>query len=55
VGYGTAMSALRSIVLQKSKVAELQIFRENTKQEATAESSNLSRITEVAREFSVGR
>ena len=43
------------IVLQKSKVAELRIFRKKTKQEAIADSYNLSRVTEVACEFSVGR
>ena len=45
----------RGIVLQNSKVAGLQICRENTKQEAIADSYNLSRVTEVACKFSVGR
>ncbi len=49
------MSDAEMIVLQKSKVAGLQIFHENTKQEATAESPNLNRVIEVAGEFSVGR
>jgi hypothetical protein len=41
------------IVLQKSKVEERQIFRENTKREAIADSYNLTRLTEVAYEFNV--
>jgi hypothetical protein len=41
--------------LQKSKVASLQIFRENTKRETIADSYNLYRVTEVACEFSVRR
>jgi hypothetical protein len=44
-----------AIVLQKSKVAGLRIFRENAKEEAIADSYNLSRVTEVASKFSVGR
>jgi hypothetical protein len=44
-----------SIVLQKSKVAGLRIFRENTKREAIADSYNLNRVTEVACEFNVRR
>src|SRR5271168_2268990 len=43
------------IVLQKSKVAGLRIFRENTKREAIADSVNLNRVTEVACEFNVRR
>ena len=39
------------IVLQKSKVAEPRIFRENTKQERVADSYTLNRIIEVACEF----
>src|ERR1700754_2336940 len=35
------------IVLQKSKVAGLKIFRENTKQRAIADSYDLNRVTEV--------
>jgi hypothetical protein len=45
----------RTIVLQKSKVAGLRIFRENTRREAIADSDNLNRVTEVAREFNVRR
>jgi hypothetical protein len=43
------------ILLQKSKVAELRIFRENTKQEAITDSYNLIRVTEVAYEFDTRR
>jgi hypothetical protein len=43
------------IVLQKSKVADLRIFRENMKREAIADSYNLNRVTEVACEFNVRR
>jgi hypothetical protein len=43
------------IVLQKSKVASVRIFGETLKREATDDSHNLSGITEVAHEFSVGR
>ena len=43
------------IVLQKSKVAGLRIFRENTKREAIADSYNLIRVTEVAYEFNTMR
>jgi hypothetical protein len=43
------------ILLQKSKVEGLRICRENTKQEAIADSYNFSRVTEVACEFGVGR
>jgi hypothetical protein len=42
-------------VLQKSKVAGLRIFRENTKRKAIADSYNLIRVAEVAREFNVRR
>jgi hypothetical protein len=48
-------SALRVIVLQKSKVAGLRIFRKNTKRKAIADSYNLYRVTEVAYEFNVRR
>jgi hypothetical protein len=41
------MSAFRAIVLQKSKVAGLKIFRENTKQQAIADSYDLNRVAEV--------
>src|SRR5918999_6197531 len=47
------MSAFASIVLQKSKVAGLKIFRENTKQRVIADSYDLNRVTEVACEFCV--
>jgi hypothetical protein len=47
------MSAFGGIVLQKSKVAGLRNFRENTKREAIADSYNLNRVTEVASEFDV--
>jgi hypothetical protein len=43
------------IVLQKSKVAEPEIFRENTNREAITDSYKLNRITEVAGEFKVRR
>ena len=43
------------IVLQKSKVAGLRIFRDNTKREAIGDSYNLNRVTEVACEFNVRR
>ena len=46
-------SASEGIVLQKSKVAGLKIFRENTKQRAVADSYDLNRVTEVACEFCV--
>ena len=41
------------ILLQKSKVAGLKIFRENTKQRAIADSYDLNRVIEVACEFCV--
>jgi hypothetical protein len=44
---------LRWIVLQKSKVAELRIFRENRNQEQVADSYNLNCAAEVAHEFNV--
>jgi hypothetical protein len=43
------------IVLQKSKVAGLRIFRENKKRETIADSYNVNRVTEVACEFNVRR
>jgi hypothetical protein len=39
------------IVLQKSKVAAVQIFGENLKRKEVDDSHSLSRATEVAREF----
>lgn len=41
------------ILLQKSKVAGLKIFRENIKQQTIADSYDLNRVTEVAYEFCV--
>jgi hypothetical protein len=43
------------ILLQKSKVASVRIFGETLKREAIDDSDNLSRVTEVAYEFSVRR
>ena len=43
------------IVLQKSKVAGLRIFRENTTRAAIADSYNLNRVIEVACEFCARR
>jgi hypothetical protein len=43
------------IVLQKSKVAWLRIFRENPTREAIADSYDLNRVAEVACEFDVRR
>ena len=40
------------IVLQKSKVAQLLIFGETLERKAIDDSYNLSRVTEVACEFS---
>jgi hypothetical protein len=53
----TILSRVRfaPILLQKSKVASVRIFGETLKREAIDDSSNLSRITEVAYEFSVRR
>jgi hypothetical protein len=42
------LAADSGIVLQKSKVSALRIFRENTKREAIVDSYNLIRVTEVA-------
>jgi hypothetical protein len=39
------------IVLQKSKVAPVRIFGETLKRGAIDDSDNLSRVTEVAYEF----
>jgi hypothetical protein len=47
------MSVDGGILLQKSKVAGLKIFRENAKQRAIADSHDLNRVTEVACEFCV--
>ena len=43
------------IVLQKSKVAGLEIFRENTTRELVADSYTLSPVTEIACAFNVKR
>jgi hypothetical protein len=42
-------------ILQKSKVASVQIFGEISKREAIDDLDSLSRVTEVAYEFSVRR
>ena len=47
--------ALWQILLQKSKVASVRIFGETLKREAIDDSDNLSRVTEVAYEFSLRR
>jgi hypothetical protein len=52
---GRCMSVIEAIVLQKSKVASVRIFGETLKREAIDDSDNLSRVTEVAHEFSVRR
>ena len=49
------MSAVEMIVLQKSKVAPVQIFGENHKRKEVDDSHSLSRATEVAHEFGVRR
>jgi hypothetical protein len=49
------MSASLRIVLQKSKVAAVQIFGENPKRQEVDDSYSLSRATEVAREFGARR
>jgi len=54
-GRAPARVAIHPIVLQKSKVAGLRIFREITKRETIADSYNLNRVTEVACEFNVRR
>ena len=48
----SSRSALPSILLQKSEVASVRIFGEILKREAIDDSDNLSRVTEVAYEFS---
>jgi hypothetical protein len=42
------------MVLQTSKIAELQIFMKNLQRESIADSFNLNRATEVADGFNVG-
>jgi hypothetical protein len=49
------MSASSLIVLQKSKVAAVQISGENLIREEVDDLCSLSRVTEVAYEFSVRR
>ena len=49
------MSAIEVIVLQKSKVAAVQIFGENLKRKEVDDSHSLSRATEVAHEFGARR
>ena len=51
----TWRSASPSIVLQKSKLAAVQIFGENLKRKEVADSHSLSRATEVAHEFGARR
>ena len=46
---------MRTIVLQKSRVAAASIFSEDLKREEISDSYSLSRATEVAYEFSVRR
>ena len=48
-------SASPPILMQKSKVASVRIFGETLKREAIDDSDNLSRVAEVAYEFSVRR
>jgi len=48
-------SASKRIVLQKSKVAAVQIFGENLKRKEVDDSHSLSRATEVAHEFGARR
>lgn len=43
------------MVLQKSKVAEVQSFGENLKRKEVNDSLGLSRATEVAHEYGAGR
>jgi hypothetical protein len=55
ISSGAWISVLPPIVLQKAKVADLRISRENMKRETIADSDNLNRVTEVACEFNVKR
>ena len=50
-----AQVRLVPILLQKSKVASVQIFGQIPKREAINDSHSLSRVTEVAYEFSERR
>ena len=49
------MSAVGGIVLQKSRVAAVQIFGENLKRKEVDDSHSLSRATEVAYELGARR
>jgi hypothetical protein len=49
------MVAIPPIVLQKSKVADLRIFRKNAKRKTIADSYNLNHVSEAACEFNVRR
>jgi hypothetical protein len=49
------MSVVEGIVLQKSKVAAVQIFGENLKRKEVDDSHSLSCATEVAHEFGARR
>jgi hypothetical protein len=49
------MSASPLIVLQKSKIAAVQIFGENLKRNQVNDSHSLGRATEVAHEFGARR
>jgi len=51
----SAQVSFWQILLQKSKVAGREIFRENTTRELIADSYALNRVTEVACAFSVKR
>jgi hypothetical protein len=46
--------AIGQLLLQKSKIAEPLIFRENANRQMIADSIALNRVTEVAREFNAG-
>jgi hypothetical protein len=46
---------LWQILLQKSKVASVRVFGETSKRKPVDDSDNLSRATEVAYEFYLGR
>jgi hypothetical protein len=50
-----SMSVHRGILLQKSKVAPVRIFGEILKRESIDDSYGLSRVAEIAYEFSVRR
>ncbi len=58
IAFGRTLVGRRGGFLEDSvakvESCRLRICRENTKQEAIADSYNLSRVTEVASEFGVG-